>query len=301
MQAKILGELLKNIKVRFDRLQPRQKALVSLLIFAFCFSLYFNKLLRPQIKQLSSLSSEMAGLNRQLANLKIKMPSLEKERAGLIEMRKKQRQYQEKLAQLEKELPGFYRIPELLGNLAKQAQDLEIDFYYIKPKTSAAVTEGEYWRLDIEMQFSAPYADFQSYLTKLERISAYLNVTDVVIESQKESNFAGEAIVTMVLSTLLRRDSEQAVFAQKEKKEEPKKEESGRNLFVPSSELARHAQKSKYVLSGITSLGENSTAIINDEVYKEGDLLENKYPIKQILPNMVVIKHGGQTEVLMLE
>lgn len=300
-----IRELFKKIKTRFSGLQKRQKILISLLIFTILFSFYFNKLLKPQLKQLSHLKSELAELNQQISNLKAEIPDVEKEKAGLEELKKKNKQLQERLISLEKELPESYRIPQLLGELAKQAQGLQIDFSYIKPKATSGALEDEYTRFDIEMQFNAPYRDFRSYLGQLEHLSSYLNITDIVVEETKEGNFAGETIATVVLSTLLNKGLPSLGVLAPESKEETllAKDTSGeRNPFVPSSKaVSKYSRRSKYVLSGITFAGAKSTVIINNEVYRVGDLLEKKYPIKQILPNMVIISHGKQTEILMLE
>lgn len=299
-----IRESFKKIKTRFSRLQKRQKILVSLLIFTILLSLYFNKLLKPQLKRLSRLNSELTELNQQISNLNAQMPDIEKERADLEELKRKNKQLKERLVSLEKELPESYRIPQLLGELAKQTQGLAIDFSYIKPKATSGALEDEYTRLDIEMQFSAPYRDFRSYLVQLEHLSAYLNITDIVVEETKEGSFAGETTATMVLSTLLNKGLPFLGVLTPESKEETllAKDILERNPFLPSSkEVSKYSRRSKYVLSGIAFAGSKSTAIINNEVYRVGDLLEKKYPIKQILPNMVIISHGKQTEILMLE
>jgi len=300
-----IRELFKKIKTRFSRLQKRQKILVSLLIFIILFSLYFNKLLKPQLKQLSRLNSELAELNHQISNLNAQMPDIEKERTDLEELKRKNKQLKERLASLEKELPESYRIPQLLGELAKQTQGLEIDFSYIKPKATSGALEDEYTRFDIEMQFNAPYRDFRSYLGQLEHLSSYLNITDIVVEEMKEGSFAGETTATMVLSTLLNKGLPFLGVLTPESKEETllaKDTSLERNPFLPHSlEVSKYSRRSKYVLSGIAFAGSKSTAIINNEVYRVGDLLEKKYPIKQILPNMVIISHGKQAEILMLE
>jgi Tfp pilus assembly protein PilO len=299
-----IRELFKKIKARFSRLQKKQKILVSLLIFTILLSLYFNKLLKPQLKRLSRLNSELTELHRQISNLNAQMPDIEKERAGLEELKRKNKQLKERLVSLEKELPESYRIPQLLGELAKQTQGLAIDFSYIKPKATSGALEDEYTRLDIEMQFNAPYRDFRSYLVQLEHLSSYLNITDIVVEETKEGSFAGEATATMVLSTLLNKGLPSLGILAPESKEEIllAKDTLERNPFLPSSkEVSKYSRRSKYVLSGIAFAGSKSTAIINNEVYRVGDLLEKKYSIKQILPNMVIISHGKQTEILMLE
>jgi Tfp pilus assembly protein PilO len=299
-----LRELFKKIKTRFSGLEKRQKILVSLLIFTILLSLYFNKLLKPQLKRLSRLNSELVELNQQISNLNAQMPDIEKEKTDLEELKRKNKQLKERLVSLEKELPESYRIPQLLGELAKQTQGLAIDFSYIKPKATSGALEDEYTRFDIEMQFNAPYRDFRSYLVQLEHLSAYLNITDIVVEETKEGSFASETTATMVLSSLLNKGLPSPGVPAGESKEETllAKDTLERNPFLPSSkEVSKYLRRSKYVLSGITFAGSKSTAIINNEVYRIGDLLEKKYPIKQILPNMVIISHGKQTEILMLE
>lgn len=302
---KLLPDLFKKIKVAFGRLGKRERVLIVLLILATSLSFYFNKILKPQFKRLSLLKLKLADLDRQIVGLKEEMPALQKEKAVLEELKLKNKQLKERLNNLEKELPNSYRISQLLGELAKQAGGLMIDFSYIKPKAALqASEEEEYARLDIEMQLNAPYKDFSSYLKALEHLSAYLNITDIVIEKMEESVFATEATATLVLSTLLNKRSQ--VLGPVEPG--PKVEillaggVSERNPFVPSTrEITSSSKKPKYVLSGITFAGPQSTAIINNAVYKTGDLLDKKYPIKQILPNMVILIYGRQTETLMLE
>ena len=123
-----IRELFKKIKTRFSHLQRRQKILISLFILAILFNLYVNKIFKPQFKQLSRLKSELAELSQPISSLNAQMPDLEKEKADLEELKRKNKQLQERLTSLEKGLPESYRIPKLLGELAKQTQGLLIDF-----------------------------------------------------------------------------------------------------------------------------------------------------------------------------
>lgn len=304
MEIKNAPELFKKIKTAFSRLERRQKILILFFVFALFFSFSFNKLLKPQFKQLVRLKSELAEAERKATGLKMEMPDVAVEKVFLERLKAQSRQLQKYLVGLEKELPQSYHIAQLLGEFAKQAQGAEIDFSYIKPKSSSAALEDEYARLDIEMQLNAPYYDFYGYLGQLERLSAYLNINDIVIEEMKESDFAGKTLVTLILSTLLKKGLLVSESARSEIKEEAlliKDTPLERNPFLPASKGVKPSRKSKYVLSGITFAAEKSSAIINNEVYRIGDLLDKKYPVKQILPNMVIISCGRQTEILMLE
>ena len=298
-----LKDLFKRIKIYIDRLEKRQKILISLLIFALLFSLYNNKLFKPWLKQLTYLKSELVELEDQALTLKTEMPLVEKERAALNELKIENNQFKNRLSNLEKKLPKFYRIPQLLGELAKQTSGFEIDFSYIKPQATTALAEEEYERLEIEMQFDAPYYDFLGYLAKLERLSLYLTINQITIEETKEANFGGETTVTIVISTLLPKEPPSFKILTQQQKEKilSSKDTIERNIFVPDSHKIKGYYKySKYLLSGIAFAGLQSTAIINNEVYKVGDFLDKKWMIKQILPNMVIIKHGSTNEVLTL-
>ncbi len=308
-EAKIfLLELFKRIGLYINRLERRQRFLLFCLILTLLFSLYFNKLLKPQIVELRHLKLECSRLDREILDLKMQIPSLDKERLLLREAQEKNKQLNAKIMDLEKELPESYGISKLLGELAKQAGGYNIDFSYIKPK-SISTRESkvqEYAHLDIEMQFSAPYYDLRDYLAKLEQLSAFLNTTDIVIEKMREGGFAGETTVTLLLSTLLSRETQGLVSVQPLLTEEStQKRESvflERIPFLPDSRrIKEHFKNTKYTLSGITFAGLDSTAIIDNELYRVGDSLDGKWVIKQILPNMVIIKRGRQTETLILE
>lgn len=297
----ILTDLFKKIETSFGRLKKRERVFAALLILAVFFYFYVNFIFKPQFKRLKSLKSQLAGFKNQISELKSQIPSLKEEKMALKAVILKNKQLKEDLVKLEKELPHSYRISQLLGELAKQAEGLAIDFSYIKPKASGQENEEEYVRLDIEMQLSAPYPDFHAYLSQLEKISAYLNITDIVIEEMKEGGFFGETVATLVLSTLLSRQGAPVAQAKAEEREKSFLEKIlQRNPFVPSGEQAP-AQQKRFVLSGITYAQDKSTAIINGEVYRQGDMLENKYSVQQILPNMVIVSYGRQTEILVLE
>lgn len=302
-----LLELFKRIRLYITRLERRQRILLSFLILTLLFSLYFNKLLKPKISQLRHLKLEWSQLNSEMLNLKMQMPSLDKERLLLREAEVRNKQLKARIMDLEKELPESYRIPQLLGELAKQAGGYNIDFLYIKPKSVSKPEEGqEYAHLDIEMQFNAPYYDFRDYLMRLERLSAFLNISDIVIEEIKDEGFVGGTTVTLLLSTLLSKETQRLVSRQPLLTEESAQKKEGvfleRIPFLPDSRRIKEYFKStKYTLSGITFAGLNSTAIINNELYRIGDSLNEGWAIKQILPNMVIISRGRQTETLMLD
>lgn len=296
-----LQNFFKEVSLRYNRLGKRQKILIWLLIFSLLVNLYINKIFMPRLRQLSFFKNKSEELNNRIFAIKAEMPSIEEEKTQLQTLRDKNKQLCGELNSLENKLPESYRTPQLLGELASQASEWKIEFAYIKPLETSDVMEKEYALLYIEMQLNAPYYDFLGYLNKLENLSAYLNIQDIVIEETKETGFFGEISVTLVISTLL--NKEVAFLRNMGKKEGISLEEFfKRNLFIPESlEMKSYVKESKYVLGGITFSGKNSTAIINGEIYKIGDILDNKGVIEQILPNMVIIKYGQASEALVLE
>ncbi|MFH1397735.1 MAG: type 4a pilus biogenesis protein PilO [Candidatus Omnitrophota bacterium] len=304
IEAKRLQDFMKQVSVSLNRLDKRTRFLLFFLAFAILFNFYFNKALKPQIKQAARLKSELAGLNKEITELKRKIPSIQEEQKALEDLKKKNQQITNRLFALERELPSSYRISQLLGEFAKQSADLGIDFSFIRPKSRAQSQEEDYTRLEIEMQFDSPYHDFLDYLIRLEQLSAYLSVTDIVIDEMKESSFSGETTVSLVLSTLLKKDADYLLAKEQGQKKETVSNDSSsdQNPFLPQRDKTKEGtRRSKYVLTGITYSGQNSTAIINNEIYRVGDQIEGKWAIKQILQNMVIVKHGRTNEILTLE
>ncbi len=299
--------LVAKVRTHTDKLNKRQQLLLALLIATVLSSLFFNRILKPQIKEERRLRNELGQLGRKITALKAQMPAVEKDRIRLDEVKITNKRLKENLQALEKELPESYQISRLLGELAKQAGNSGVDFAYIKPKSlSKAADNDEYSQLDIEMQFTAPYYDFKDYLGRLERLSAFLNVTDIVAEERKEAGAQGDVTVTLVLSTLLNRQRVSGSAAGNltaVQKGLTLPEEQGERLpFLPSSpEAGKYLAGKNFVLAGITYAKNNPTAIINSRMYRVGDALNNEWTVKQILRDMVIITRGRQAETLTLE
>ena len=301
IQNKSLIQLADKIKKRINALDKRQKLILALLVFALFFNFYVNKLVKPKFVKMRQLRAEAIRLDSQVDKLKAQIPDLAKEKLLLDEAFRDNRKLKERLTGLEKQLPVYSRIPQLLGVLVKEAQDYEVDLISVKPKGTKA--DQQYSRLDIEMQFNTTYYSLTNYLARLESLSQFLSTTDLVLEEPKEQFFEGGITTTMVLSTILSPSpsmpgnltQEPAPLA------EVKPIDVERNPFTPQENVSGYVKKSKYNLSGITYAGESSTAIINNKVYRIGDYLDKKRLIKQILNNMVIIYNGHSTEVLMLQ
>lgn len=119
------------------------------------------------------------------------------------------------------------------------------------------------------------------------------------MEEMKDS-LAGESDIALTLATLL--GETEAVRPEEIKEPEqvlPLKIE--RSPFTSKFRPAQEGKKlEEFRLLGIISSGKQPTAVINDEVYKIGDIIGNK-KVKQILPDTVILTDGRESTVLTLE
>ena len=110
----------------------------------------------------------------------------------------------------------------------------------------------------------------------------------------------GESGVTLTLATLL---GEAGIVKQVESKKPDFaspiaiKRNPFFSKFRPSQ---KKTKKEVFQLSGIISSGKIPTVVINDEVYKIGDIIGNK-KVKRILSNTVILTDGKESTILTLE
>ena len=290
-------EIIEKIAKQFNRLEKRQRMLVLLLIASILFSFYYNGIFKPQSTALRKARKELTSINNRLLRLKSQIPDIQKEKEALSTAEKRLDSLKMQLISLESELPTQRSIPQLLGELVRQASGYSVDFVSIRPKTDKE--KKEYAELAIEIKFNSPYPDFANYLNRLESISQFLKTENIVMEEMKDG-FRGISTVTLTMATLLGETRD----VQKREIEEVQqieplliKRDPFFSVFRPAKE---ETEKEELKLSGIIATGKQPTAIINDEVYKIGDFIDDK-EVKKILPNMVVLTEGKKSTVLTFE
>jgi len=297
IKAKI-KELIEKTTRQFNRLKTRQRTLVLFLAAAILFSFYYNAIYKPQSSALARVKTELTNVNNRLVKLKSQIPDIQKEKEALNAAKRNLDSLKTQLSSLELQLPTTGRIPQLLGELVRQAQGYSIDFVSIRPKTSKE--KKEYAELSIEMKFNSTYSDFANYLNRLESLSQFLRATDIGMEEMKDG-FRAESDVTLNLTTLLGETGETKPEELKESPQFAAPLSIERNPFLSKFRPAQEGvKKEEFQLSGIIASGRTPTAIINNEVYKVGDIIGNK-KVKQILSNMVILTDGRKSTVLTLE
>ncbi len=298
MKIKIEGkEVIAKIKRQFEKLEKRQRTLILLFIATALFSFYYNSVYKPQSSALRKVKVELADVTNRLTKLKIQIPDIDKEKEALNAAEKTLDFLKTQLSSLELQLPSQGRIPQLLGELVRQAQGYKVDFVSIRPKTAKA--NKEYVELLIEMKLSSNYSDFANYLNRLESLSPFLRTSNIAMEEMKDG-FRGDSEITLNLATLL------GEAVKKETEVSPEAPFTApiaieRNPFVSKFRPdQKEGKKQDLQLFGVVATGEQPTAIINNEVYRVGDTIGNK-KVKQILPNMVVLTEGREDTVLTLD
>lgn len=295
MEKKI-KDLADKLLKRFNLLDGRQKTLFFILLAVIALIFGYNIIYKGQADSVSRLKKESLAIKNALIKIKSQYPDINKEKDDLIRARQQLASLKQELSALESELPTQGSIPGLLNELVAQAAGYKIDFNSIRPKP--AKDKKEYAELNIEMKFNSNYSDFANYINRLESPSRFLKATNIIMENMKDG-FRGELDVALTLTTLLA----QTPAAKKPARGRPEELlplDIKRSPFVSPSLPVMGAKKEEYILSGILTTGKTPTAIINNEVYRPGDIIGNK-TINKILPNRVILGYGGEEIILTLE
>ena len=289
-------ELNEKIVKKLSQMDKRQRTLVLLLALAVGFGIYYNLIYKPQANALRKAKVELNDLNKNLDKLNAQFPNIDIEKRKLDKARKDLEALKSQLATIELELPSEGTIPQLLDGLVKQAQGYSVDFTSIRPKP--VKERKEYFEQDIEIKFNTIYSDFANYINRLEAPSKFLRATNITMENIKGA-FSGGIDVTLTLTTLLGGETSTA----KKIKEEATPAvdlDIQRSPFVSEYVPAGPGGKNEdYRLTGVVASGNQPTAIINDDVYKIGDTIDDKVVVK-ILPDIVVLSHGKEKIILNL-
>ena len=291
--SKFMKETMDLILKRFRTLQTRVQNLILILGVVIIFSALVNVIYKPQQSALLKLKQEASSLNNRVKELKARIPDIEKERRELQSLQESVHALKEELGILETKLPAQGSLPQLLGELVRQSAGGNVDFTSIKP--SVPKEENAYSRLNLEMQFEANYGGLMNYLYRLENLSQFISTESLVVSESSQGAMA-PLNISMVLTTLLGDDhsrkqllSAETVVPFVEVKKNP-----FMSLARPSSD---DKKENEFRLSGILNRGPQSSAIINDAIYKIGDRL-GEATVQDILPEGVVLKRNNEEIIL---
>ena len=278
--------------LNFKKKTTRQRALIMGLVLVVVANLYIQLIYKPTSRRLKAYKVQLQKAGGRLEELESKLPDLTGQRSHIETLSVEFKKVEDQIKEMEEALVSRGHTTQLLGELTNQASSLDIDFDSIRQRIDRH--EG-YSRFFVELKFNAPYRDIANYVRRLEAISPYLIVEEIDVSEPEK---AGKAIaVRLVLSTLL--SEAYAPEAFKAPSETPPVE-MDREIFVPSKKPVSKARRAELKLMGVSWRGDKSTAIINNEVVRTGEKVDD-LEVKQILPESVVLTDGVEDFVISIE
>ncbi len=281
---------------KFNALKKREQYLVLGLVFAFIFSFYFNAIYKPMNIKLKKLKIEIKSIETKLSSVKSEAPQLEKEKIELNELKISYDKTRKRLYDVEDKLTNRERIPTILNELIKQGNAYNVDFVSIRP--TATKNKTTYSKLEIEMKMNASYENFVNYLYRLENISKFLKPSSLELEAPK-TGMQGAIKCRVILGTFLSERPAELV----EEIKVPYLERLSiskspfKSKMEPEKKMVSESVGKKYKLQGVNWFGGIRTAIINGEVYKIGDKIDEMY-IKDISKVSVILKDKTGEEIV---
>ena len=281
---------------RWQRLARREQVLVvGLAIAGVALGLYRGVFV-SQAQRLRKARGEWLSVRQQVAVAKAARPDLDRQRAELEMQGKAIEEVQSALEQMEQGLVTTADLSRVLAELTRQVEGLRVTLESVKQHVSDDPDDA---RVSIDVVFVAPYEDLVNYLRRIERLSPYLRIGRLeVVEPKDRSRPGVEGRMTLV--SLLRQSSEGGGLVAGGAVAQVNLVALRRNPFSARTAAAQAAYLKHLKVTGITAGGSMNTAIINDAVVRVGDLVD-KFTVKEILPDRVILSDGKESHTLSLE
>lgn len=246
---------------------------------------------RPRANAMAKARSEWRTLRQQVEAMQAALPDLEQEQRMVDQKQQAVDRLREDLKTLEAGLPSAGELGQVIQELSRQTQGLQVAFESIKQQLKE---DAEHPEAVVEMTLAAPYEDAITYLRRVEQLSPFLRAATVELSDAKAKESAGPGPrMKVVLVTPLRMSTEIGTWTMA--REVP----TGERLAMPRSPFAStqrprdQTKRQALKVAGITWRGASSTAIINDEVVRIGDQL-GEATISNIFPDKVVLSDGQE-------
>lgn len=131
----------------------------------------------PQSQEITRLNKEIASLEKQINQAKIKARTLKKFEAEQVEV---EAQFREAL----KLLPNKREIPTLLKSITQLGSDANLEFRLFSPKKEKA--RDFYIEIPVSMEVSGTYHDVATFFDKVGRMKRIVNILDISMKPIKE-------------------------------------------------------------------------------------------------------------------
>ncbi len=130
----------------------------------------------PQSEEITRLNKEIAGLEKQINQAKIKARTLKKFEAEQVEV---EAQFREALTLL----PNKREIPTLLRSITQLGSDANLEFRLFSPKKEK--TRDFYIEIPVSMEVSGTYHDVATFFDKVGRMKRIVNILDITMKPVK--------------------------------------------------------------------------------------------------------------------
>jgi type IV pilus assembly protein PilO len=131
----------------------------------------------PKSQEITRLNNEIASLEKQINQAKIKARTLKKFEAEQVEV---EAQFREAL----KLLPNEREIPTLLRSITQLGSDANLEFRLFSPNKEKA--RDFYIEIPVSMEVSGTYHDVATFFDKVGRMKRIVNILDISMKPVKE-------------------------------------------------------------------------------------------------------------------
>ena len=277
----------------FKKIGKREKILAGAMLVVLLGSLAYRIFGEAYFSEQKAFKSSLQKILDEIASRKAKFPDIKAQEKEVEELRRDYNSVLKQIEDYEAKIPAAGSVSQLLGEITRRAEGLNIDFESIRQDIESE-KEG-YLKLKLDIKLAAPYSSVVNYLNRLQNLSEYLTVHDIEIAQTKEG--AQQSKTNLQLSMLLLEKGIDLTIREKEDTFAPLVIKT--DPFI-SKRIDSKADKAKDLkLAGITSAGMDSTAIINDEVIRVGGQIGD-WKVVQILPDAVTLSNGVDTVSLTL-
>ncbi len=295
----------------FGKIGTREKAWIILWAAVILSIGFLNFRFKPGMQKISAVQKQIASLGKEKQNLIAKQPDMEKRKKMMSDLKKEIADRYEELTGVEQKLVDIRNVDELLDSFVKDRSKFEILLNSIRPvqqkEPSAVETQNPskkqqmvdpYRKLRIQLDIFSTFQGLVNYIAFLEQMRPYQEVEGIKVKVEGKEVSRPHAVF---LVSVLMGESQEVKEAQR------------KEIFGVLEDIATREKKDPFLtgdkpkevvqavgleLTGIFSEGGRPVAaMINNEIYHVGDVVDNKRVVT-IEGNRVVLEYGNRRFVL---
>lgn len=158
------------IDKRFIPLEPKYKAVISILLVLIPVLLFYFLFFQPNATKISSLKTQKDGLEKEMAALRVQQSNIPRLQKELAET---ERIFNEAAVLLPKEK----EIPQLLKDISALGQEADLEFLTFKPLPD--VPKDFYAEIPISINVRGPYHNMGSFLDNVSKLGRIVTVSNI--------------------------------------------------------------------------------------------------------------------------